>query len=73
MADFLYRFLSGRRESDPLHSPWQGDILPMNYSRLCAEAIIYFEPLLAHFIKLMESYQALEKKSNDELNKLYFE
>src|SRR3989344_8304952 len=25
--------LSGRRELNPLPSPWQGDILPMNYSR----------------------------------------
>jgi hypothetical protein len=26
-----------------------------------AEALFYFEPLLAHFIKLMEAYQALER------------
>ena len=26
-------FLSGRRELDPLPSPWQGDVLPMNYTR----------------------------------------
>lgn len=26
--------VSGRRESNPLHSPWQGDILPVNYARI---------------------------------------
>ncbi len=26
--------LSGRRESNPLPSPWQGDVLPMNYARI---------------------------------------
>lgn len=25
--------MSGRRELDPLPSPWQGDVLPVNYSR----------------------------------------
>ena len=25
--------MSGRRELDPLSSPWQGDILPVNYAR----------------------------------------
>lgn len=25
--------LSGRWESDPLPSPWQGDVLPVNYAR----------------------------------------
>lgn len=29
--------LSGRRESNPPHLPWQGSILPMNYSRMCLE------------------------------------
>jgi hypothetical protein len=26
-------FVSGRWESDPLPSPWEGDILPVNYAR----------------------------------------
>lgn len=25
--------MSGERESNPLHSPWEGDILPVNYRR----------------------------------------
>ena len=25
--------VSGRRELNPLSSPWQGDILPVNYAR----------------------------------------
>jgi hypothetical protein len=25
--------MSGRRELDPLSSPWEGDILPVNYAR----------------------------------------
>lgn len=35
LCDILYRIidLSGRRELDPLPSPWQGDVLPMNYAR----------------------------------------
>ena len=27
-------FESGRWESNPLPSPWQGDVLPMNYARI---------------------------------------
>lgn len=26
--------MSGRRELNPLSSPWQGDILPVNYARI---------------------------------------
>ena len=26
--------LSGRWESDPLPSPWEGDVLPVNYARV---------------------------------------
>lgn len=31
----IFDILSGRRESNPPHSPWEGDILPMNYARAC--------------------------------------
>ena len=34
--------MSGRRESDSLPSPWEGDILPVNYAR---ESIALFVPL----------------------------
>ncbi len=32
-----YQAKSERRELDPLPSPWQGDVLPMNYSRIKAD------------------------------------
>ena len=28
---------SGKRDSNPRPSPWQGDALPLSYSRFCAE------------------------------------
>ena len=31
--------VSGRWESDPLPSPWQGDVLPVNYARIIVHCI----------------------------------
>ena len=33
---------SGGRELNPLPSPWQGDILPVNYRRIMGTIIAYF-------------------------------
>ncbi len=35
--------MSGRWESDPLPSPWEGDILPVNYARNNTAIITNFE------------------------------
>ena len=34
-ANFFFEKISGRRGSNPRPSPWQGDILPLNYFRTC--------------------------------------
>lgn len=31
------RLKSGRWDSNPRHSPWEGDVLPLNYARLLLE------------------------------------
>jgi hypothetical protein len=31
--DFQEEFWSGRRESNPRHSAWEADVLPLNYAR----------------------------------------
>ena len=36
---------SGKRDSNPRHSPWQGDALPLSYSRICSESLI----TISHF------------------------
>ena len=33
-------FQSGRRDSNPRHSPWQGDTLPLSYARICRSAFV---------------------------------
>ena len=44
-------FWSGKRDSNPRHSPWQGDALPLSYSRIrCPYCfllveVIGFEPM----------------------------
>ncbi len=32
-------FWSGKRDSNPRHSPWQGDALPLSYSRMCIRTV----------------------------------
>ena len=44
-------FWSGKRDSNPRHSPWQGDALPLSYSRIqyphcfLLVEVIGFEPM----------------------------
>lgn len=35
--------LSGRRELNPLSSPWQGDILPVNYARFLSKRTLLYK------------------------------
>ena len=34
-------FWSGKRDSNPRHSPWQGDALPLSYSRINITALSF--------------------------------
>ena len=60
--------VSGRWESDPLPSPWQGDVLPVNYARMRRTNYILcmpldalpFKPLMDWFQGLMRLYQKRE-------------
>jgi hypothetical protein len=41
--------LSGRRDSNPRHSPWQGDTLPLSYARNCHPVVAHGSGKIAGF------------------------